>query len=293
MRRYAWFALYSVALLALMSGPIRLLISFALDFRNQNASHILLIPFISIALIYYNRAAIFRDVRYAPLAGCAVALLGLAVYVSSLMWGTSLQTGDRLAWTTASIVTVWLGGFLLVFGAAAFRKALFPLLFLFFCAPIPGPILNGTIAILQRGSAEVSYILLKLTGMPVYRLTVFEFLLPDLPINIAPECSGIRSGISLLILTLLAGHLMLRSMWRWVVLMVVALPVLFFKNGLRIATLSFLGVYVDERILTSSLHQEGGIPFFGLGLLLMYPVLSILVKSEKKSYDKKPVTREP
>ena len=65
--------------------------------------------------------------------------------------------------------------------------------------------------------------------------------------------------------------------------MIVSVPVLLFKNALRISTLAYLAVHVDQRILTSELHREGGIPFFVLGLLLLYPVLAILIRSEKKN----------
>ena len=63
--------------------------------------------------------------------------------------------------------------------------------------------------------------------------------------------------------------------------MFAAIPILLFKNGLRIAVLSLLAVHYDKRILTSQLHREGGIPFFVLGLFLIYPVLKMLVKSER------------
>ena len=66
-------------------------------------------------------------------------------------------------------------------------------------------------------------------------------------------------------------------------LVIASIPVLIFKNALRIATLSFLAVHVDHRILTSELHREGGIPFFVLGLLILYPVLAVLIKSENKN----------
>jgi hypothetical protein len=55
-----------------------------------------------------------------------------------------------------------------------------------------------------------------------------------------------------------------------------------FKNGIRIITLSLLGNYVDPRILSSSLHKEGGLPFFILGLALMAPILFFLRKTEVK-----------
>jgi exosortase/archaeosortase family protein len=54
-----------------------------------------------------------------------------------------------------------------------------------------------------------------------------------------------------------------------------------FKNSIRIVTLSLLGNYVDPVILTSSLHREGGTPFFVLALLLLAPILFLLRRSEK------------
>src|SRR5262249_17369027 len=82
--------------------------------------------------------------------------------------------------------------------------------------------------------------------------------------------------------SLLAGRLFLRSSWRALALLISSVPILLFKNGLRIAVLSFLAVHYDKRILTSELHREGGIPFFVLGLFMIYPVLKMLVKSEAK-----------
>ena len=108
------------------------------------------------------------------------------------------------------------------------------------------------------------------------------FEMPNLTIEVAPQCSGIRSGISILISSLLAGHLFLRSMWRRGLLVLIAVPVLIFKNALRIGMLSYLAVHWDKRILTSHLHTEGGIPFFVLGLILLYPVLVMLIRSESK-----------
>jgi exosortase len=120
--------------------------------------------------------------------------------------------------------------------------------------------------------------------MPIYRDGVI-FSLPNMVVEVAPECSGIRSGISLLILTLLTGHVALRTWPKKLALVLAAIPILIFKNGLRISTLSFLAVHVDQRILTSRLHREGGIPFFIVGLLLMYPILRYLIHSELQPPD--------
>ena len=130
------------------------------------------------------------------------------------------------------------------------------------------------------GSAEVSYAVFELLGGPVYR-TGFIFALPGLTIEVAKECSGIRSSLALLITSLLAGHLFLRSAWTKAVLTLATLPLLIVKNGIRIVTLSLLSIYVDPSFLTGSLHRDGGIVFFFLALVLLTPVLWLLQTSER------------
>jgi hypothetical protein len=43
---------------------------------------------------------------------------------------------------------------------------------------------------------------------------------------------------------------------------------------------TLLAVYVDPSFLTGSLHHEGGIVFFLLGLVLLMPVLRLLRRTE-------------
>jgi len=281
--RNVWFTLCVLLVTVTMASPLWALINYALNRENTHASQIVLIPFISAALIYINRKNIFRNVHYSVMPAALVLIPGLLMLIAGRTVGAGLGENDYLALMAASTVFLWLGCFLLFYGTNAFRTAIFPMLFLGFFIPIPSGVLNATITILQRGSAEMAYVILKLSGTPVLRESAYVIRMPDLVIEVAPECSGIRSGISILISGLLAGHLFLRTTWRRSVLVIAAIPVLIFKNALRIATLAYLAVHVDHRILTSELHREGGIPFFILGLLLLYPVLAVLIKSENKN----------
>jgi exosortase/archaeosortase family protein len=54
------------------------------------------------------------------------------------------------------------------------------------------------------------------------------------------------------------------------------------KNGIRIATLTLLAMYVDPGFLYGRLHHQGGIVFFLIGLVLLLPVLLFLQRSETK-----------
>ena len=290
-RRHALFVLGSLLLIALKWHVIRELIRYAWDFENTNASQVFLIPFVSGALIYWNRDSIFRDVRFGPVAGVLTMMLGLVLPVAVRASGARLSMGDDLSLSVASILAVWVGGVLLFYGPSVFSAAMFPLLFLAFCIPIPSVVMDPLVALLQRGSAEISYLIIKLSGTPVYRQG-FEFRLPHLAILVAPECSGIRSCISMLILSLLAGYLLLKTHWKRLALVLVAIPVMIFKNAIRIATLSLLANYVDTAIIESRLHREGGIPFFIVALVLIYPILTLLIKTERRKRPPEPALRE-
>jgi exosortase len=171
---------------------------------------------------------------------------------------------------------------MLFYGSTTVRKALFPLLFLFFIVPVPNAALERFILVLQAGSAEVAYAFLKIAGIPMTRDgNVFHLITVD--IEVAKECSGIRSSLSLVITGLLAGYFFLRTGWAKLVLLAAMLPITILKNGFRIATLSILGVYVDERILASDLHTRGGILFFILALILVWGIIVLLRKMEGSS----------
>jgi len=179
------------------------------------------------------------------------------------------------------LVLIWIGGFTLCYGIVSLRGAVFPLIFLFFMVPIPGVVLDKIILFLQTGSAEAAYGFLQATGVPVTR-DGFVFHLVTSDIEVAKECSGIRSSLSLVITGALAANFFLRTGWARTLLMLSLVPIAVLKNGFRIASLSILGVYVDERILGSDLHRRGGIIFFVLALVLVWLVIVLLRKAERR-----------
>ena len=132
-----------------------------------------------------------------------------------------------------------MGSFILCFGIPAFRKGAFPLLFLVFMIPIPSAVLDPFIRFLQTGSLYAAHGIFKLTGVPFFR-EGFVFSLSGIDVEVAKQCSGIRSCIALFITSIVAGRLFLRTGWRRIVLALSVFPIAMFKNGLRVVTLSLL-----------------------------------------------------
>jgi exosortase len=247
--------------------------------NHESSSHILLIPILSICLLYMERSRIFRVVRTSPVPGGAVVLGAITLYLFVVRRLPVQDPEQFLPGATLAIVLLWLGGFLLCYGAEAWRRASFSLLFLLLMVPLPTPILERIIYLLQQGSTEISYLLFKAVGVPVLRQG-FILAVPGVTIQVAKECSGIRSSMALFITCLLAAHLFLRTKWKMLIFVLLTFPLAIIKNGIRITTLTLLSVYVDPSFLTGSLHHDGGFVFFLLALAILFPVLLLLQKSE-------------
>jgi exosortase len=256
---------------------LRALVEFARE--NPTASHTVAVPFITLALILDDRKAVLASVRSASLAGAAVILVGLTPLLAVLLLGAP-RPESSLSLSVSGLVVSWIGLFVSFYGVDAARVALFPLAFLAFMIPIPLLVIDWATSMLKVASTETVAGLFTLTGTPYYR-EGFVFSLPTFVIEVADRCSGIRSSIALGLTCLVAGHLSLRSWWSKVLLVLAAIPIAVFKNGVRIVTLSQLAIHWDPSFLVGRLHHEGGFVFFGLGLAMLTPVLAGLRRMEK------------
>jgi exosortase len=272
--RLVLVALFAIGVIVANATPVAQLVTFAR--ANSTASHILLVPAITLALLFNYRREILAEVS----TGWVLGSLLLILAVAAAVLGRTNRAGDSgLSIQIAAMVLALIGGFVLGFGGRAFRVALFPLLFLAFAIPIPPPALAAITLFLKKGSADAVGALFSATGTPFHR-DGFVFALPGTVIEVADECSGIRSSIALALTMLLTGHLYLQRGWTRLALLLAVLPVAVIKNGVRIVTLSLLALHVDPSFLTGQLHHDGGFVFFIIGLVMLAPVLALLRRAD-------------
>jgi exosortase len=255
---------------------------FRAAFRDDTFSYIVFIPPVSLYLIYEERKRIFTAEYGSLLPGVFLVSIGILLFLAAR--NVSIVSSipvERFALHALSSVLFLCGVLGLMSGSGGLQAARFPVLFLFFVIPIPEGILRPIVQFLQAGSAEVSYWVIRSVGVPIFR-DGFLFTLPGLTIEVAEQCSGIRSGISLFLVSILAGHIFLKSGWRKLALAAAVVPITIAKNGLRIVMLSLLGAYVDRGVLQGPLHKAGGIPFFGVALAMLAVVLWGLRRGESK-----------
>lgn len=252
---------------------------WAYSLHHESCSHIVLIPLVSAYLLFTERKRIFSAARPSTAAGAGVILAGAVIYWLADGNAVAWQGNESLSAAALAIVLIWVGGFVCSYGLITARAAAFPLLFMLLMIPVPDSVLAWTIHLLQQGSTEVTYLIFRMFDVPVLRQG-FVLSLPTVSIEVAAECSGIRSSIALFITSLLAAHFYLRTPWKILVVLLVVFPLTVVKNGIRIATLTLLSIYVDPSFLHGSLHRDGGIVFFLLALLLLLPVFLALEGSE-------------
>jgi exosortase len=189
---------------------------------------------------------------------------------------------NRLSLYTLALMLIWISGFVFFLGIQKARKSLFSLCFLLLTVPIPDFLLSRIVYFLQAGSAVITEAIFNLSGAPVLR-EGFIFRLPRISIDIAPECSGIRSSMALVILALLVAHFAFRPVWKKFVFVFAGLCMMLIKNGIRIATLTLLANYVNPEFLYGDLHHKGGVVFFLIGLALLIPIFWLLHRGESPS----------
>ena len=277
---WIWNGLSLLLLLAAVAWFWQPLVSlFSLTQQQEHYSHIVLIPCLSLYVLYLDRKAILASREWSPWLGSLVIGLGAWCYWSA---DAAIFDPDQLSMTILALVVMCWGIFVACFGITLCRKVSFGLLFLLFMVPFPSFLLDAIIGFLQRSSAEATAVLFSVLGVPVFRQG-FVFSLSNFSIHVAEECSGIRSALSLFITSIVAGHFFLRSTWTKMGLVAVVVPIAIVKNAFRIVGLSLLANYVDPTFITdSALHRSGGIPLFLASLAVLLSLAWLLRRVEKK-----------
>src|SRR5208337_4999468 len=213
-RSYAYPRFVLLCLVSLVSWRTAIIATLGLALRNDAYTHILLIIPISISLIVSEWRS--RKPQPEPNFRAGLALLVPAILIGVIgggWWGpASLPAGVQLSLGMLAVVIWWIGSFVCCFGTRISRMYVFPLCFLLWLVPLPEFALNHIVSFLQQGSACAANLLFATAGVPVTQDGV-QLTIPGLTLEVAEECSSIRSSLMLLVTTMVLAHLLLRSAW--------------------------------------------------------------------------------
>lgn len=227
--------------------------------RSDLHSHIFLIPVVSAYLVWIRRKELPRPYAAAPgLAGIA-GIIGSASVIAAVRLqasGYPISRNDYLALIAFSLVCFVIADGFLFFGRDWMRAAAFPMAFLVFFVPMPDPIADYLENASKLASAEVANALFMVSGTPILRDGTV-FMLPGITLEVAKECSGIRSSYVLFITSLLASYLFLKSPWRRVRFVASVIPLGLLRNGFRILVIALLCVHFGPQMINSPIYRRG------------------------------------
>ena len=274
---------FAVALLAGFAQPLLALINYAAG--SDLYSYILLIPFVSAYLIYLRRDQLPKNYAIDLPVAMAFLVTGVATLVFTY-WlnfvGRAPVANYYFVLLTLSFLCCLAAGGFLFLGRDWMRAAAFPLAYLIFMVPMPDPMADALETASKYASAEMANVLFHLSGTPFLRAGLI-FQLPNIKIEVAQECSGIRSSWVLLMTSILAANLFLKTPWRRFALVVFVIPLAILRNGFRILVIGLLCVNVGPQMIHSVIHRRGGPVFFVLSLIPLLLALWCLHKGEGRA----------
>ncbi|MGA8540712.1 MAG: exosortase, partial [Terriglobales bacterium] len=265
-----WQAVTLLLLIAWLYASIlaRLFLQWVGPHSDPNFQHGIFVPLFALFVLWQDR----KNLQGIP---SSPSWAGLPLVILSLLMLALGVLGAELFFSRVSLLILLAGLIILFEGWPFFRAVLFPWAFLILMIPIPNLLLQQVTFPLQMLAAKLSTALLQLVNVPVLR-EGNVITLASMPLNVAEACSGIRSLLSLVTLSIIYGYLMETRMWVRVALVCSAVPIAVAANSFRIFGTGLLVQYWDPDKAEGFYHALGGWLIFVVALLMLFAVHRLL-----------------
>ncbi len=235
---------------------------------NSDNSYGLLVPFISLYFIWQRREEL-------KLAAFSTSISGLIILIASALIYLVSYAGGVVFVQRLMIVLSLIGLVLYLFGPEIFRIVRFPLLFLFFIAPIPESMVNILSFPLQTYATIISSKIIELCGIPVYREGHMLYF-SQTQLEVAEACSGIRSVSAMLMLSVVFMHQCENNRLRKVIIISSSIVIALLANILRVSGTGILAHFFGDRVAKGFLHEFSGIAVFAVGFAMLFVEYKLL-----------------
>jgi exosortase B len=170
---------------------------------------------------------------------------------------------------------------LVVRGTKALKRLWFPLFFMLFMIPLPGPLVSMlTLPMKMAVSAATEWLLYAL-DFPISRTGVILQIGPY-QLLVADACAGLQTLLTLEALGMFYMNLMRHnSPFRNIMLGILIVPISFAANVIRVCTLVLVTFYLGDEAGQGFLHGFAGMVLFVSALLLILSIDNLLQKIVK------------
>jgi len=223
-------------------------------YTDDNASHGFIIPLISGYLIWLQR----KELAVMPVESSVAGLVLIVAAMGMLVGG---WFASELFTMRLSLVLTLCGCALYWLGVKIFKRLLVPLLFLVFMIPIPAILYDAAALPLKLMVSSVSVYILKMMGIMVIREGNI-IMFPNITLEVAEACSGLRSLTALLALTTAYSLIVVKSRWHRFLLVTAAIPIAVGANVFRVVMTGFLVRYFGVAAAEGFFHEFAGLATF-------------------------------
>jgi exosortase B len=175
-----------------------------------------------------------------------------------------------------SMIPLITGALAVSFGWRVVRIAAFPIFFLLFAVPLPGPMVDMLTQPLKQGVSYFAEQIAYAAGYPISRSGVI-LMVGNYQLLVADACAGLNSMFALEALGLLymnvIGH---TSKLRNVLLAILIIPMSFTANVIRVMTLVLVTYHFGDEAGQGIVHGAAGMLLFAVALSLMFLLDSAL-----------------
>lgn len=208
------------------------------------------------------------------LFGVPVTLAGIAMLAAG-------HLGALVSLQQVSLLVTLAGFILMLFGRRVFHVSWVPLLYLLLAMPIWDSLLGRLGPPSQVLSGAIAVSLLHSIGVPAVQEGNL-LVLPNLILDVLPQCSGVNQLMAIVAMTLPAAYLWLQGYARRVTLVGIAVAVAYLSNGVRIAIVGLLAHRgLGDGDMRNSMHLFEGLAVSVLGYMLIFGCLSLLASRKQ------------
>ncbi len=236
-------------------------------------SHGFLIPIVSLYFVYERRKQLSVINPSSSWAG-----LGLILFGALLLLLGNLAT--EYFTMRFSMLVVFGGIVLFLLGKEFLKMLLFPIAFLIFMIPIPSILMDRMTFPMQLFASKVAANTLYLVGIPVLR-EGNVMLLANTSLEVAEACSGIRSLISLLALSVVFAYISQKATWKRVIVVLSTFPIAIIANAARVSGTGILAHYYGDSVAQGFFHGFSGWILFVVAFVCLFVVGALLSKIRK------------
>ena len=220
----------------------------------------------------------------ASVAGWSVFIFGLLLYVIG-------RSQDILLFEIGSVVWLFSGILLLIRGPRALKAQWFPLFFMLFMIPLPGPLVDLLTMPMKMAVSYVAENILFWFDYPIARTGVI-LQIGQYKLLVADACAGLHTLFTLEALGLLYLNIVRHdSVLRNIALAILIVPISFTANVIRVIVLTLITYHFGDEAGQGFLHGFAGMVLFLSALLLIIGVDSLLQLGIRLRYQGRPISR--